>query len=158
MAPVLFFQYTYAFLSEPNNKTLFQCLYQFLQGHIVYANESSLRTTLWVGRGPNGKMGMKIILMQDFESLGFEGDIVEIITAKYKSWNDIPLHERGYYENQREPAPTIGQRFRISWIYINERDNTLYANIKGKNCYGVSSDCVILYKRPLINWIKALFK
>ncbi len=78
MAPVLFFANTFAFLSEPNNKTLFQYLYQFLQRHIVYANESSLRTTLRVGRGPNGRMGMKIILMQDFESLGFEGDIVDV--------------------------------------------------------------------------------
>ena len=39
MAPILFSQYRFAFLSEPNSKTLFRYLYQFLQGSIVYVHE-----------------------------------------------------------------------------------------------------------------------
>lgn len=80
-----------------------------------------------------------------------KNDIVEIITAKYKSWNDIPQHERGYFENQNEPAPTIGQRFRVKIIGAN-----LYAEINDKICLGVHPDCVMLFKRPLINKIHAL--
>ncbi len=83
----------------------------------------------------------------------FKNDIVEIITAKYKSWNDIPNHERGYFENQNEPAPTIGQRFRIKTI----GDKRIYAEINGRMCLGVHPDCVMLIKRPLINMLRSLY-
>ncbi|WBC28403.1 hypothetical protein RPMD05_22 [Rhodobacteraceae phage LS06-2018-MD05] len=83
----------------------------------------------------------------------FKNDIVEIITANYKSWNDIPNHERGYYKNQNEPAPTIGQRFRIKII----GDDRIYAEINGRMCLGVHPDCVMLVKRPLVNKVRSLY-
>ncbi|MCH7827571.1 MAG: hypothetical protein IIC75_06330 [Bacteroidetes bacterium] len=83
----------------------------------------------------------------------FKNDIVEIITAKYKSWNDIPSHERGYFENQNGLAPTIGQKIRVKII----GENKMYAEINGRMCLGVSPDCVMLVKRPFINWIRLLY-
>jgi hypothetical protein len=80
-----------------------------------------------------------------------KGDIVEIITAKYKSWNDIPGHEQGCYENQRKMAPFIGQRFRVSWI---SDDGRIYSSSLD---YGINSDHLMLYKRPFKNWIKITF-
>lgn len=82
----------------------------------------------------------------------YKGDIVEIVTAKYNSWNDIPTHERIYFENQREPAPTIGQRFIVNGI---SKENKYYAMINNRLCLLTSYDCLCLYKRPIINHIKA---
>lgn len=81
----------------------------------------------------------------------FKGDIVEIVTAKYKSFNDIPLSERGYYENQGIPAPFIGQRFRVNSI----SENMVGAKVNGRICLQTSKDCVTLYKRSLINKFKS---
>lgn len=84
----------------------------------------------------------------------YEGDIVEIITAKYKSWSDIPRHERGYFENQEEPAPTVGQRFRVYFI----SENSISAKTpRGLPCLSIHPDCVMLYKRSFRNKIRALF-
>jgi len=83
-------------------------------------------------------------------------DIVEIITAQYNNWDDIPACERGYFENQNTYAPTRGQRFRVVMI------DTTYKNeirLYGSYKLGLSAitECVMLYKRPLKNKIKALF-
>lgn len=75
-----------------------------------------------------------------------KGDIVEIVTAKYKSWNEIPDAEKGYFENQQEPAPFIGQRFRIYDFTRNGK--SVYANIDGRLCLFVSIDCIRLIERP----------
>lgn len=83
----------------------------------------------------------------------FKGDIIEIITARYKSWNDIPDHERGYFENQNEPAPTIGQRFEVKVLAKDK----IYAIINGRMCLGVHPDCVMLIKRKLINRLRSFY-
>lgn len=79
----------------------------------------------------------------------FINDVVEITTARYKSWNDYPDHEKGYFINQSEPAPFIGQRFTIKSI----DKEFIYAQINGRFCLRTHTDCVTLYKRPLFNKI-----
>lgn len=71
------------------------------------------------------------------------GDIVEIITAKYKSWSDIPAHEKGYYENNREFAPFVGQRFRVGFV----GEERIGAIIDDKMCLHTHPDCLMLVKR-----------
>ena len=87
----------------------------------------------------------------------YKGDIVEIITARYKSWNDIPAHERGYYLNCKEPAPTIGQRFRVAYV-PDEHSGQLCAQINGGICLCVYPDCVILIRRSLFNKIRSFLE
>ena len=87
MASIFFFLNAFAFLSEPNSKTLFQYLYRFLQGHIVYVHEILIGFfALPLGRDLNGRMAMKVILTQDFESLGFEGDIVDVANGYARNY------------------------------------------------------------------------
>lgn len=83
------------------------------------------------------------------------GDIVEIVTAKYKSWEDIPHHERHYFETQKEYAPTIGQRFEVRVITDK---GILYAVINNRLQLRTEPSCVRLIRRSLINRIKYLFK
>ena len=85
-----------------------------------------------------------------------KGDIVEIITAKYKSWNDIPPHEKAYYETQDIPAPFIGQRFRV-WKTRDDKGLLFYRKRTGdimSPFWNVHKDHVRLYKRPFINYLK----
>lgn len=81
------------------------------------------------------------------------GDIVEIVTAKYKSWEDIPQHERHYFENQNEYAHTIGQRFEVR-VITNE--GVLYAVINNRMQLRANPECVRLISRKFINRIKYL--
>jgi hypothetical protein len=83
----------------------------------------------------------------------YKGDIVEIITGRYKSWNEIPAHERAYFENQNQPAPIIGQRFRVDNVY----QDSISARIKGVSCLHVSSDSIMLIRRSFKNWLKYYF-
>lgn len=83
----------------------------------------------------------------------YKGDIVEIITSKYKSFNDLSESERLYYQNQNPPCPFIGQRFRVNSI----SGNMLSAKVNGIICLQTSKDCVILYKRSLLNRILSIF-
>ena len=87
----------------------------------------------------------------------YKGDIVEILTSKYRSWNEIPAYERGYFENQNLPAPTIGQRFRVAGISSENSVVRIYAIIDNRVCLGISPDCVMLVKRNFWNKLKALF-
>lgn len=82
------------------------------------------------------------------------GDIVEIITHRYKSWNDYPIHERGYYENQRTPAPFIGQRFKV--FSIDEERNIAF-----NQGYSLSinlNDLLLIHKSISTNKKKNFFK
>ena len=85
----------------------------------------------------------------------YKGDIVEIITSQYKSYSDVPAHEIWYFNNQEKDVPFIGQRFKIE--YINNTTIASYRTnnqgIKDFNLY-THTDRVMLYKRPLRNWIK----
>jgi hypothetical protein len=88
----------------------------------------------------------------------FRGDVVEIITAKYKSWNDIPLHEIGYYEQSNGGiAPMIGQRFRVKSHDGNHVYGGFYSSIGKHSSFYQHNDTVMLYNRPFLNWVKALF-
>ena len=92
----------------------------------------------------------------------FKGDIVEIVTAEFKSVQDVPAHRKGYFENQGEPVPYVGQRFRVQDLGERHKIQHLYGryvNTKGNSCLcmGVTSCEVRLYKRPLINWLKSIF-
>lgn len=55
------------------------------------------------------------------------GDLVEIVTAKYSSWNEIPKEDQRYYENQNVPAPTRGQKFIVKHIH-----DFLYNSVSGE--------------------------
>ena len=74
----------------------------------------------------------------------FEGDIVEIITGKYKDRRDA--HKSGHPPNLAASFP--GQRFRVTGLYKND----IYGSP------GADINDVRLYKRPFKNWIKATFK
>lgn len=68
-----------------------------------------------------------------------KGDLVEIITCRYSSWNEIPDHEKQYYEAQREQAPTRGQRFIVAG-FTEFPQKKAYAAINGRAClYNASS-------------------
>lgn len=84
----------------------------------------------------------------------YKGDIVEIITSKYKSYKDVPKHEIGYFKNQDEPVPYIGQRFRV----FSACSESLCADIDNRLCLYIHPDKVLLYKRPFLNWVKHIFK
>lgn len=92
----------------------------------------------------------------------FKGDIVEIVTGEFKSVQDVPAHRKGYFENQGEPIPFIGQRFKVYDLSERNRIQYLYVryfNRLGNDCLsmGVTSCEVMLYKRPLLNWLKSIF-
>lgn len=85
----------------------------------------------------------------------FKNDIIEIVTAKYNSWNDIPNHEKGYFETQKLPAFTRGQRFTITGI--GNSGSRIVTIVNGGLVLGVKLECVTLYKSPWYNWFKQLF-
>ena len=74
----------------------------------------------------------------------FKGDIVEIVTGKYKDRKDA--HKNGLPLNLAASFP--GQRFRVRGLY----NDILFGSP------GADINDVILYKRPFKNWIKAAFK
>lgn len=102
---------------------------------------------IWCRRRPKLTIKMKIL----------KGDIVEIITAKYQNWSEIPRHEQGYFENQKEIPPTRGVRFKVHSISEYKNERKVCAMINGRFQLNVSVDCVMIYKRPLINYLKMFF-
>lgn len=74
-------------------------------------------------------------------------DLVEIVTAKYSSWNDIPSHERQYFENQRIPAPTRGQKFIVKYIHESPY-NSVSGEHNGRIVLNTCVDDLILINRP----------
>lgn len=79
----------------------------------------------------------------------FKGDTVEIVTAEYKSMQDIPYHKVAYETAQGSLlAAFIGLRFNVDYISY---DGSLKSELI--NSY-IDVHCVILYKRPLKNWFK----
>lgn len=84
----------------------------------------------------------------------YKDDIVEILTAKYKSYNEIPQHELPQdYESRKYGLGTVGQRFRVSSIY---GDELYFGKDRWRPVFSVDSFTVRLYKRPFKNWIKYL--
>lgn len=90
----------------------------------------------------------------------YKGDIVEIINSEYKSPKD-------WHGNSEEPIPYIGQRFEIANIYFMARDKQYVDNYTGeyRNGLGHMFTClyckphqIMLYRRPLRNWIKYFLK
>lgn len=91
----------------------------------------------------------------------YKDDIVEIITGKFKNASDIS-DPNDKYKYQNEPIPFVGQRFAVKYI---STDNKILWGHKdttpGHGNYftmGVSPNDVIIFKRPLKNWIKRIFK
>lgn len=84
----------------------------------------------------------------------YKNDIVEIITSKYKSYEDVPKHEIVYYTNQGKSVPFIGQRFKVDIVTPEYVANWTLLDF---DIY-IEKRFVTLYKRPLINHIKAFFK
>jgi len=87
----------------------------------------------------------------------YSGDIVEIITARYKSYDQIPLNERAYYDHHRMPAPYRGQRFRIAVAYPLLYARFVYQGHQNL-IYGITPDHVKLYHRPWRNRFRALVR
>jgi large subunit ribosomal protein L9 len=69
------------FFSGPGNKIHFQYFYQLLITGI-FQFEGLTKRSFFLGsrsgENLNGRRDMKVILLQDFASLGFEGDIVDV--------------------------------------------------------------------------------
>jgi len=89
----------------------------------------------------------------------FEGDIVEIITSKYKNQEEIPSHEKDRNE-WLPPSPIIGQRFRVS---IGGKENDYILSFRGNrnSSFCIHHDYLMLYHRPFKNklkFLKRLFK
>lgn len=90
----------------------------------------------------------------------FIGDIVEILTSDVQKLSDLPQYVQEEYARAGIPIPRTGQRFRIGEVSEN---GTLYlygfdhvTNPLGYRPYS-RIDFVMLYKRPLKNWIKYIF-
>lgn len=71
-----------------------------------------------------------------------KGDIVEIITHNFKSYNDIPPHEKGAIHNLLDHHGAyafIGQRFKVKSV------GDTYVFSDNQFC-GIPIDHVIIYK------------
>lgn len=77
----------------------------------------------------------------------YKNDIVEIIEHNRKGYLDYHQHELDYYENNDYFIPYTGQRFKIHTI---NKDKFVFDS---KFSFHIHIDRIILYKRPLKNWI-----
>lgn len=90
----------------------------------------------------------------------YKGDIVEIITADFKNGSDIDEYVK---RNQIQgsnfiPNTFVGLRFRINFIFDFDKHLTLSSIYDEKHkCISTKDTNVILYKRPIKNWIKFIF-
>jgi hypothetical protein len=96
----------------------------------------------------------------------YKGDIVEIVTSKYKNFGDWDKNASGYDKNIPNPTFTefVGQRFIINTVgYPTYYDNKTKSSKEYYTFQEISSVGFILtkksyeitlYKRPLINWVK----
>lgn len=88
----------------------------------------------------------------------YPDDIVEIISARWRTLDDMEWNVRYYYERSSDPPPVIGQRFkvkRVSAISARRPEETLlfseypqlYAEVRA----------VKLHYRPFRNRLRAFW-
>ena len=74
----------------------------------------------------------------------YEGDIVEIMNLDVST--KIQFHQNGFYIGNRHRVNSVSTYFRIPFVSCSIGSSSYDHSLK--------FDQIMLYKRPLINWIR----